>query len=488
VRYSFSRRSTSSSALRESVTATSLLTPLAVLTMLFATNCGSGSSQNNPPLPKVVITAEHQFIDVGQRYFLSGDQTTDPNGDFEDIEFQWRFVDINAEVEFDDHCRNDFDEICDSNDNDHCTNDLDRFCSVDADCEDFGTCDLNSGTTSSDCTTGICGLEEGDENVDATFVARTAGPFSVRLTAIGSKSNGTKTKVLDTFPSLYVVGSLLQFGGTQGADLGEVVDADQYAAGASEGAADPKNGNLVIIDDSLDLIRVFDLRAGTIVGPFGESDRFAEDPTAIAFNPENNRLFVAEASGRVLMFDDDTGLLISTFGNVGVNPIAIAFSPVTGHLLVVNGVAGSGVKVFDGEDGSPLGVLGDTDSDVTEPVDLAFLSDSALLIADRTGRVVRCNAGGTNCGAFSATADTLLAAGSPSAIAVNPSQDDTTNDVMIADPVGNRVIACNSTGNNCGTFGDTANLDSDYLDVFFAPTSTPTTTTSSTTSTTLEDN
>ena len=54
------------------------------------------------------------------------------------------------------------------------------------------------------------------------------------------------------------------------------------------------------------------------------------------------------------------------------------------------------------------------------------------------------------------------------------------------DPVGQRVIACDSNGDSCSTFGDTEDVDSEYRDIFFSPQEVPTTT-SSTTSTTLED-
>ena len=329
-------------------------------------------------------------------------------------------------------------------------------------------------------------MGEGDEGAKATLVADVAGPYSVRLTAIGQNANGTKTIVLDTYPSLYLVGSLFQFGGTGGALVGEVEDAIEFAAGASEGAANPAGGNLLLIDDVLGVIRYFDLRSGEILGAFGESDRFVVDPAAMAFQPGSGRLFVAQENGDVKIFDGTTGLLITAFTNVGAFPIAMRFSPENGDLFVVTGVAGSGVRTF-GADGTAKGILGDTDTDVTEPVDIDFLGDS-LLVADRAGRVVRCDLDGTDCGSFSAEADSLLDAGSPSAIAVNPSADDTDADVLIADPVAERVIACDSTGEDCSVFGDTDEVDSEYEDVFFAPTDAPTTTTTSTTTTTLEEN
>jgi len=485
-------RPSSDSTSQASPATARLITPLAVLAMLFAANCGSSGGSSNPPPPVVQVDASpDRIVDVGQRFFLDGSGTTDPNGDEEDLEFIWRLTDGGIEgSDFDDHCRDDFDQICVSNDDDHCSNDLDRICKVDEDCEGIGQCLFNSGTTSSECTTGICGIGEGNEGVEATLVANVAGPFTVRLTAIGSESNGTRTVVLDTYPSLFVTNSLFQFGGTEGGSLGAVADAPEFAADASEGVANPIDGNLVVIDESLRLVRQFDLRSGAVLGAFGESDRFVNDPAALAFNPENGRLYVAEAGGRVLMFDGTTGLLIALFAEVGADPIAMRFSPVTGNLLVVYGTSGTGIRQFNA-DGTDLGVLGETATEADQAVDFDFLpeaQDHDLLIADNSGTVVRCDSDGTDCGNFSTAANDLLAAGSPSAIAVNPSAEFTTADVMIADPVGERVIACNANGNSCEVFGDTDNsFDSDYSDVFFAPAVTPTSTTTTTT-TTLDEN
>lgn len=457
----------------------------AAAVVLVTAGCGGGGSQTNPPPPDVEIDVVSEFVDVGQRYFLDGSRSTDPNGNSEDMTFQWRLVSGGLNTEFDDHCRDDFDEICDENADDTCTNDTDRICNSDSDCLNFGTCDRNSGTSSPDCTTGICGLEEGDQNVEATFVANVAGPYSVRLTAIGSQSNGTRTRVLNTYPSLYVVGSLVQFGGTGGANLGEVADAAEFAAGASEGTGNPNTGNLVVIDDSLGVIRTFDLLTGEVIGAFGDSDEFVDNPAAMAFRPDNGRLYVGQQDGDVRIFDGTTGLLVASFRNVGLAPRSMVFSPVTGDLLVVSGAPGSGIRVF-GVNGSDKGILGDTDEDVDQPVDMAFTleDEPSLLIADLAGRVVRCDADGTNCGQFSSEADNLLAPGSPSAVAVSPSSRYTDADVMIADPVGKRVLACDDEGEDCGTFGETDEIDSRFEDIFFAPSETPTTTTTTTSTTT----
>ncbi|MBI5505863.1 MAG: hypothetical protein HY899_13790 [Deltaproteobacteria bacterium] len=450
---------------------------LAVAGALAAGGCGSGGSQDNPPLPDVVIRAVAQFLDVGQRYQLDGSDSTDPNGDSSKLTYRWRLISGGPDTKFDDHCKDDFEQICFTNSDDPCSDDAESFCHDNADCGEFGVCQTNKGTTSPDCTTGICNIGLGAENAQATMLANVAGPFTVRLTAVGASSNGTGTMILDTYPSLYVVGSLFEFGGTQGGAVGEVADAAEFAAGAVKGAADPVNGNLVVIDAAIGALRVFDVHTGAILGSFGESDRFVTDPTALAFRADNSRLYVAQSDGDVLIFDAATGLLISTFGNVGANPTALAFAAESGDLLVVNGAAGSGVRVF-GADGSGKGVLGETASEVAEPIDVDLLGDpaTALLVADATGGVVKCGIDGNDCGPFGNVGD-MLVDGSPSALAVNPSSADTDNEVLIADPVGKRVIACDASGENCETFGDTADLESDYNDVFFAPSAAPTTTT-----------
>src|SRR6185369_4006531 len=239
----------------------------------------------NPPPPRIVIEENESIQDVGERFVLDAGQTTDPNGPQDGLEFQWRIVSGGSDdTALDDHCRNDANVVCTTNDDDHCSTDDSIFCHENDDCPSPGTCVINSGTSSPDCETGICGLGEGDEGVVATFRADVAGPFEVRLTAIGDESNATKTIELNTFPSLYLVGSLLQFGGTEGKLLGPVADADEFTTEPVQGASDPANGNLVIIDDSLDLVRVFDLRTGTIVGAFGDSDRQVNDPAALTFH------------------------------------------------------------------------------------------------------------------------------------------------------------------------------------------------------------
>ncbi len=442
-----------------------------VAAFTFGLGCGSSDSINNPDRPVTVITVLSWILDVGQRYELDGTATTEPKD--RELEFIWKITEGGSDTDFDSHCDDDFDEICLSNDDDPCNGQAGVFCDSNADCGEFGQCMTNQGSSSEDCTTGECRLGEGDEGEFATFVADVAGPFRVRLLAVSSAASDADSMVLGTFPSLYLVGSLISFGGTEGALVGEVADAATFAPNATRGVSIPSTGNILLVDPQLGVVREFDLQTGEVLGTFGETDQFVEDPVALAFDA-GEQLYVAEQGGEVKVFDGESGLLLSNFGNVGVGATAIGFSPASGNLLVVDGLTGSGVRAFDAA-GAAQGVLGDTDTAVDEPADFDFLADGDLLVADATGDVIRCDGNGTACASF-ANAASMLEAGSPSAVAVNPSADDTGADVLIADPVGRRVIACDADAGTCEVFGETAagggggavQLDeSQSADVFF---------------------
>lgn len=449
---------------------------------LTALGCGSSGGVSNPDRPDPVITAEAQFVDVGQRFVLSAADSTEP-GDRE-LSFAWRVTGSTVEIVFEDHCVDDFDQICTSNDDDTCLGDTSTFCTSDADCGAAGICNFNSGTTSSQCDTGACLVGGGDDGTEATFVASVPGPFEVRLTAESDIATNIATRIFDTYPSLYLVGSLTEFGGTDGGLVGAVEDADDFTPNAIVGVANPVTGNLLVVDDELDVVREFSIEDNSIIGDFGDVARFATQPAVLVFDSAD-RLNVIDDDGTVRVFDADNGLLIRVLGNVGpveAGRAGAAFSEASGELLVVNG--GAGVQRFSAS-GAALGALGDTVAATTEAVDLTFSPDGDLLIADAIGDVVRCDDDGSNCESLGEVASELDP-GSPSAIAVNPSFDDRPDvALLVADPGGERVIACDIDGFGCSTFGETDAVSSDFHDVVFAPSSAPTTTTSSTTSTTL---
>ncbi len=449
---------------------------------LAAAGCGGGDDLSNPDLPVPVITAVSQFVDVGQRFELSAADSTEPED--RELEFTWRVSGTTAGTRFEDHCEDDFDQVCTANDDDTCLGDDSTFCATNSDCGAAGTCNFNSGTTSSECTTGICLVTRGNEGPEVTFVADIPGPFEVRLTAASSVATNITSRTFDTFPSLYLVGSLLQFGGTAGALVGAVADSDDFTPDAVAGVADPSSGNLLVLDANLGVVREYDVYDSSIVGPFGEVDRFSTSPAALAFDA-GDRLFVIDTDGSTRIYSAGSGLLVRNFGNVGaVTPgrAAAAFDPASGELLLVRG--GAGVERFS-TGGAALGILGETAAAVAEAVDLLFTPDGDLLIADNTGDVVRCDGDGTDCDSLG-DLDGLLADGSPSAIAVNPSLDyEPDAALLVADPVGGRVVVCDIDGEGCGVFGDTDSVDSDFSDVFFAPSVAPTTTTTSTTTTTV---
>jgi len=172
----------------------------------------------------------------------------------------------------------------------------------------------------------------------------------------------------------------------------------------------------------------------------------------------------------------------------------MAFSPLTGELFVVDGAAGAPLRVYNA-DGTFDRSLPDTAAATTRAIDLVFQGDPALalLIADFGGsRIVSCDTDGEQCGNFGQTAS-LLAGTIPTAIAINPAPSMPTDaEVLITDAGGRRVMGCSADGTSCTEFGQTRGQSSSYVDLFFAPTTSPTTTTttlpdigSSTTTTSL---
>jgi hypothetical protein len=267
--------------------------------------------------------------------------------------------------------------------------------------------------------------------------------------------------------------------GTEGSLVAQYAEPDVYAQGAVTMAAQPALGNLLLaIPQQVNQpgrVLEFSSRDGRYKGLFGETSSFVISPIALTFD-DSGRLFVANSDGGVQIFDA-AGRFIRQLATVaqGLEQVAaIAVSPVTGDLLVVDGRAGQPVRQYDVASGAALGALGDVETVANTPVDVAFFGDPAtdLFVADATGALVRCDPDGTSC-AVVAAASSLLAGGSPSAVTVNPAADATDADVLVADPVNKQVVACSSDGSACSVFGDTKDLDSQYLDLTFSPPEVP---------------
>jgi hypothetical protein len=470
----------------------------------FAVGCGGSGSLNNPtpptPIVKVVCRDDPATlcrrddqctsgpcawrVDVGQRFVLDGSESIDPEN--RGLTFLWSILNAASSAEFDDRCNDDPQTLCTSN-VPACADDLTMLCATNADCNENIVCLQDA--VSPQCATGTCLVGKGNTSDPASFISDVPGPYNMRVTVQSSLASNIGTIKLGTYPSLYLVGSLFEFGGTTGDLVGEFADAAQFADGAVRGAVDPSSGNIVLVIPNLDLVREFDYRTGAVTSRFEGSALRLSDPVALAFAADG-RLYVADSDGVVSIFNGSNGLFLKQLGDVagaGENVSSIGFDPASGNLLVADGGAGLGIRAFDANDGSSFGVLGDTATAVSQAVDFAFLGDppTALFIADGAGDVVRCDADGAGCNAFGAVVSGLLAAGGPTAIAINPAGAFSNAEVLVADGVAEQVVGCAADGSACIAFGDTAGLSSGYSDIVFAPLSLPTTTSTTIPTTTM---
>ncbi len=471
-----------------------------------AGGCGGGGG-NNAPTPSVSrIDTPDGLTDVGLQVLLDGRSSFDPTD--QGLRYFWTLIrPSGSDAAYQDHCAEpsldgctgdpisdcDIPNVCTTNDDKTCVVDDEQICETNADCSCpesdpdcgllGGDCDPVSGTVSAECPTGRCDVDEGRAMDFATFIADLPGPYTVRLlTQATNNANDVATRVIRTNPSLFLVGSLIEFGGTQGNLVGVSPDAEIFAPNATAGAANPITGNLVVAVPSPPVIREFDFRTRTVVGAFGETSIFPEVAVALAF--DERVLWVAYASGIVRRFDAATGLFIDAFGDVtgpGQSVSAIAVAPQQGNLFVADATPGNGVREYQRLTAAES-AFGETALAVNEATDLVFRGDPVfdVLITDGTGDVIQCNPAGLACTPFGAAAASLVGS-APSAIALNPSivAGDAAVLVSTSEGSGGRVIACTDDGSSCSDFGDTGAVIGGFFDIVFAPTEGPTTTTSS---------
>lgn len=463
----------------------SLARTVVVMTVagIVAGGCGGSDGNSSPPPPVSVIQTPDGLADVGSQVRLDASESSDPTG--QGLGYFWTLLrPPDSNTFYQDHCGDSPDVVCTMNDDTTCEEDEEIPCETDADCAEVGgECDRDSGTMSSQCPDeGPCDVGQGQQMVFATFIADVPGPFTVRLlTQATNDANDVGTRVIRTNPSLFLVGSLLEFGGTQGGFVGISADAEIFAPGARAGTASTLDGNILLAATSPPVIREFDFRTGKVIGTFGETVQFSDIAVAMTFD-EVGTLWVAYQTGIVRRFDGRNGLFIDEFADVegpGQGLSAIAISPDTGNLLVADPTLNAGIRQYARVNGAFLGVLGGTATAVSRATDLAFQGDPALdlLISDAIDDVIRCDPDGDNCASFGVAAS-VLAGGVPSAIAVNPSSIAGDAAVVIAAPGNATVVACSADGSVCADdFGDTGGFSLSYSDIVFAPTGGPTTTT-----------
>lgn len=447
----------------------------AVCLALVAGGCGSGGGRNTPTPPDADLEVEANPVDVGQRVVLDGGDSTDPEGDDSAILYLWTMLPpFNSDTEFESHCSGDSVEdgasevcttgVCDADGTTECTNDLD-------------CAELDPSTCDTGCPDGETCLVEFARTMDyATFVPDVGGSYEVRMLIDGDEASDIALTRIVTNSTLYVVGSLLGFGGTQGGFIGASQDAADFAAGATTGVSSPVDGNIMLAVPAPARVREFDGSDATIVGTFGETDDFSDIPVALAYDPSRN-LNVAYTDGVVRVFDGTLGLFLRVFGDVTAGAEELAamnFSQDSGELFVVDGRAGQPLRVYD----SSGGFLRTADTGAARATDLVFRGDPAidLLVSDFTGDVIRCDTDGANCAVLGDTAALVGSAVQLLAIEVNPAQSPPEEAALLVADFNTRVVGCNADVTACSDFGETTGQSSTYADLLFAPPVSPTTT------------
>lgn len=428
--------------------------------------CGSTGTTAIPASPTAVISITSWLVDVGDRWALDGSGSTDPrytDQTEKDLTYAWTMVHSTSASDFDDYCE--VDDISDQ----RCTDD-------------------------DDCSSGSCGTGEGDTLETTSFSPDVEGPYKVRLTVSTGSAARTDIMTLDTYPSLFVAGTLARFGGTAGAAVGTLGSNSAFLSGAIDGQTNPATRNLLVLvsdGSGAGVLREFNYQSGAIVGSFGETPTFVPDPVAMAFDSSED-LYLAASDGEVDVFDGETGIYVSTYGDdisgpSGEAPAAIAFDS-SGKLLAVYGSGTAGVYSYDGNSSTAAAVLGDTTSALSGASDLALIGTTALLVVDPTaGTVVGCDGSGASCSSFSGLAATLSAGDTPARVVANPAAATVTSAavlVLVDSAGGDYVVACDSAGSTCAAFGSASALGTSAADLFFAPPELPTTTTTTTSTTT----
>jgi WD40 repeat protein len=108
---------------------------------------------------------------------------------------------------------------------------------------------------------------------------------------------------------------------------------------------------------------------------------------AIAFSRDSRLLFVGSLDGTVKIFNFESGELVNTFKGQTTGVYTVAVSP-SGKLLASGGANTNGVNIWNLSNGALALTIRDT---LLSPTSIRFLGESAVVVSNANGRVVRLN-------------------------------------------------------------------------------------------------
>jgi DNA-binding beta-propeller fold protein YncE len=161
-------------------------------------------------------------------------------------------------------------------------------------------------------------------------------------------------------------------------------------------AYDPNNNRIIVADYDDHRIQVFDSNGNFLFkfGSFGFGDGEFRFPTGVAYDPNNNRIIVTDTLNYRIQVFDSNGNFLFKFGREGFGefhaPIGVAYDPNNNRIIVTGSktvfVAGIyRIQVFD-SNGNFLfkfGSGGSGDGEFNDPIGVAYdPNNNRIIVAD----------------------------------------------------------------------------------------------------------
>ncbi|GIU71241.1 MAG: hypothetical protein KatS3mg003_0720 [Candidatus Nitrosocaldaceae archaeon] len=137
-------------------------------------------------------------------------------------------------------------------------------------------------------------------------------------------------------------------------EFGSYGDDDGEFDDPREVAYDPNNNRIIVADTYNDRIQVFDSNGNFLFefGSYGDDDGEFDDPRGVAYDPNNNRIIVADTYNQRIQVFDSNGNFLFEFGSYGDDdgefddPTDVTYDPNNNRIIVADR-NNNRIQVFD---------------------------------------------------------------------------------------------------------------------------------------------